>query len=134
MSNLFLSLLMYTAPAVLVGGIIVYRARNIGLSWHPVEYALTFLPWPVMQMVAIIFFGSLDQALNASAFIREWYVLFSIVAGILGGLSLAPRLIFRKASLPGLVITALGAVFLSIFNVQFDILIALILVPPGSGG
>jgi hypothetical protein len=134
MNNLLLSLLIYIVPAVLVGGIIVYRARSIGLSWHPVEYALTFLPWPVMQMVAIIFFGSLDQALNASAFVREWYVLFSIVAGVLGGLSLAPRLIFRKARLPGLVITGLGAVFMSIFNVQFDILIALILVPPGSGG
>jgi len=134
MSNLLLSLLIYTVPAVLVGGIIVYRARSIGLSWHPAEYALVFLPWPVMQMVAIIFFGSLDQALNASAFVREWYLLFSIVAGILGGLSLAPRLIFRKARLPDLVITGLGAVFMSIFNVQFDILIALILVPPGSGG
>jgi hypothetical protein len=134
MSNLLLSLLIYTVPAVLVGGTIVYRARSIGLSWHPVEYALTFLTWPVMQMVAIIFFGSLDQALDVSAFIRDWFVLFSIVAGILGGLSLAPRLIFRKARLPELIITGLGAVFMSIFNVQFDILIALILVPPGSGG
>ena len=134
MSNLLLSLLIYIVPAVLIGGIIVYRSRNTGLSWHPAEYALTFLPWPVMQMVAIIFFGSLDQALNASAFIRDWYVLFSIIAGILGGLSLAPRLIFRKARLPGPVITGLGALFMSIFNVQFDILIALILVPPGSGG
>lgn len=134
MSNLLLSLLIYIVPAVLVGGIIVYRSSNTGISWHPAEYALIFLPWPMMQMVAIIFFGSLDQALNASAFVRDWYILFSIVAGILGGLSLAPRLIFRKARLPGAVITGLGALFMSIFNVQFDILIALILVPPGSGG
>jgi hypothetical protein len=104
------------------------------LSWHPVEYALIFLPWPVMQMVVAIFFGSLDQALDASAFVREWYILFSVVAGILGGLSLTTRLIFRKARLPGLALTGLGAGFLSILNVQFDILIALFLVPPGSGG
>jgi hypothetical protein len=134
MSNLLLSLLIYTLPAVLVGGAILYRARSAGLSWHPVEYLLIFLPWPVMQMVVAIFFGSLDQALTTSAFIREWYILFSIVAGVLGGLSLAPRLIFRKARLPGLAITGLGASFLSILNVQFDILIALFLVPPGSGG
>lgn len=134
MSNLFFSLLIYTVPAVLVGGAVVYRARSAGLFWHPLEYALIFLPWPVMQIVAIIFFGSLDQALNASAFIRDWHILFSMVAGVLGGLSLAPRLIFRKARLPGLAITGLAASFLAIFNVQFDILIALILVPPGSGG
>ena len=134
MSNLFFSLLIYTVPAILVGGAVVYRARSAGLSWHPLEYALIFLPWPVMQMVAIIFFGSLDQALNTSAFVREWYVLFSIVAGILGGLSLAPRLIFQKARLPGLAMTGLAASFLAIFNVQFDILVALVLVPPGSGG
>jgi hypothetical protein len=134
MSNLLLSLLIYTVPAVLVSVAVVCRARSTGLSWHPVEYALTFLPWPVMQMVAIIIFGSLDQALNESAFVREWHVLFLIVGGILGGLSLAPRLIFRTARLPGLAITGLGAGFLAIFNVQFDILIALILVPPGSGG
>jgi hypothetical protein len=131
MSSLLLSLLVYTVPAVLVGGVVVYRAGGIGLSRHPLEYILIFLPWPVMQMVAVIFFGSLDQALSQSAFIREWYVLFSIVAGILGGLSLAARLMFRNARLPGLAITALAAGFLSIFNVQFDILIALFLVPPG---
>jgi len=134
MSSLILSLLLYTAPAVLVGGAVVYRARGLGLSWHPLEYALIFLPWPLMQMVAVIFFGSLDQALSQSEFVREWQVLFSIVAGILGGLSLAARLIFRNARLPGLAITALAAGFLSVFNVQFDILIALFLVSPGSGG
>jgi hypothetical protein len=134
MSNLFFSLLIYTVPAVLIGGVVVHRARRTGLSWHPLEYALIFLPWPVMQMVAIIFFGSLDQALNASAFVREWHNVFSIIAGILGGLSLASRLIFRKTRLPGLAITGLAASFLAIFNVQFDILIALFLVPPGSGG
>jgi hypothetical protein len=134
MSNLLFSLLLYTIPAVLVGGFFAYRGRRSGLSWHPVEYALVFLAWPVMQLVAILFFGSLDQALDASAFVRDWYVLFSIVAGFLGGLSLVPRLIFRKSRLPGLVLTGLGAVFLSVFNVQFDIFIALILVAPGSGG
>lgn len=134
MSNLLLSLLIYTVPAVLVAGTIVNRSKNAGLSWHPIEYALTLLPWPMMQLVAIIFFGSLDQALDASAFVREWHNIFSVIAGMLGGLVLAPRLIFKKARLPGIAITGLGAVFLSIFNVQFDILIALILVPPGSGG
>ncbi len=134
MSNLLFSLLLYTVPAVLVGGFFAYRGKSSGLSWHPVEYALIFLPWPLMQLVAIIFFGSLDQALSASAFVREWYILFSVIAGFLGGLSLVPRLIFRKVRLPGLVLTGLGAVFLSIFNVQFDIFVALILVAPGSGG
>ena len=134
MCNLLFSLLLYTVPSVLVGGAVAYRGKNTGLSWHPVEYALIFLAWPVMQLVAILFFGSLDQALDASAFIRDWYVLFSIVAGFLGGLSLATRLIFRKSRLPGLALTGLGAVFLSIFNVQFDIFVALILVAPGSGG
>jgi hypothetical protein len=134
MSNLLFSLLIYTIPAALVSRVVVYYARNTGLFWHPAEYVLIFLPWSVMQMVAIIFFGSFDQALNDSAFVREWHVLFSIVAGALGGLSLASRLIFRKTRLPGLAITGLGASFLSIFNVQFDILIALFLVPPGSGG
>lgn len=129
-----LSLLLYTVPAVLVGGFFANRGRRSGLFWHPVEYALIFLAWPVMQLVAIIFFGSLDQALEASAFVREWYVLFSIIGGVLGGLSLAARLMFRKARLPGIVITGLWALFLSVFNVQFDILIALFLVPPGSGG
>lgn len=134
MNNLVFSLLLYTAPAALVAGAVLYRARNAGLSWHPAEYALIFLPWPVMQMVAIIFFGSLDQALDASAFVRDWHVLFSIVAGVLGGLSLMTRLIFSKVRIPGVAVTALGAGFLSIFNVQFDILIALFLVSPGSGG
>ena len=134
MSNLLFSLLLYTVPAVLVGGFFANRGRSSGLSWHPIEYALIFLAWPVMQLVAIIFFGSLDQALEASAFVREWYVLFSIVGGVLGGLSLAARLMFRKARLPGVVITGLWALFLSVFNVQFDILIALFLVTPGSGG
>jgi len=134
MSNLLLTLLFYTVPAVLVGGAVVYRASSSVLSWHPVEYGLAFLPWPVMQIVAVIFFGSLDQALNESAFIREWYILFSVVAGVLGGLSLATRLMFRRAKLSGPVITGLGACFLSVMNVQFDILIALVLVPPGSGG
>jgi hypothetical protein len=134
MSNLLFSLLLYTVPAVLVAWFLAARGRSSGLSWHPVEYALIFLPWPLMQLVAILFFGSLDQALNASAFVRDWFVLFSVVAGFLGGLSLAPRLIFRKSRLPGPLLTGLGAVFLSIFNVQFDIMIALILVPPGSGG
>ncbi|MDX8411556.1 MAG: hypothetical protein R8K46_06800 [Mariprofundaceae bacterium] len=131
MSSLLWSLLLYTVPAVLVGWTVVYRGKSAGLSWHPLEYALIFLPWPLMRMVAIIFFGSLDQALGQSAFVREWYVLFSIVAGVLGGLSLAARLIFRNARLPGLAITALAAGLLSIFNMQFDILIALFLVPPG---
>ena len=126
MSNLLFSLLLYTAPAVLVGGFFAYRGKNTGLSWHPVEYALIFLAWPVMQLVAILFFGSLDQAMEASAFVRDWYVLFSIVGGVLGGLSLAARLMFRKVRLPGVVLTGLWALFLSIFNVQFDILIALV--------
>jgi len=131
MSSLLFSLLLYIIPVVLVGGAVVYRGKNAGLSWHPLEYGLIFLPWPLMQMVAIIFFGSLDHALSQSAFVREWYVLFSIIAGALGGLSLAARLIFRNARLPGIAITALAAGFLSIFNVQFDILIALFLVPRG---
>jgi hypothetical protein len=134
MSNLLFSLLLYTVPAVLVGGFFVSRIKRAGLSLHPVEYASIFLAWPVMHLVAILFFGSLDQALEASAFVRDWYVLFSIVGGVLGGLSLAARLMFRKARLPGVVITGLWALFLSVFNVQFDILIALFLVPPGSGG
>jgi hypothetical protein len=134
MSNLLFSLLLYTVPATLVAGFLTARGKSSGLFWHPAEFALIFLPWPVMQLVAIIFFGSLDQALEASAFVREWYVLFSIVGGFLGGLSLAARLMFRKARLPGVVITGLWALFLSVFNVQFDILIALFLVPPGSGG
>ncbi|MDX8390719.1 MAG: hypothetical protein R8M38_09535 [Mariprofundaceae bacterium] len=109
--NIYLSsLLLYAVPASLVSGILMYVGyRKRQLSWHVGEYVLVYTPWAMATALAVFISGGLQEAMIEMAFPHGLYIFFSIVAGILGGISLLPRIIFHDAELGRLMMTSISA-------------------------
>ena len=130
MSNLLLSILIYAIPANVIAVGIMFYGKRSGLNWHPIEYLLVYFPWALMQAMAVFIFGNLDAALKGTGFTDDMLVLFSVVAGVLGGVSLLPRLFFDQDKIHRVLVSSLSSGILATVYMKFVLLVAVFFASP----
>jgi len=124
MNSYLISFILYAIPANLIAAaVVVAGSRKMQLRWHPVEYLLIYLPWLGFIALAEVIFGGLDTAPELAA-IRVFLLVFqSIGSGLMGGLVLLPRLVFRDSELQPLTITAISAFCVAVLYAKFRMLL-----------
>jgi|GEM_PF-5913595 len=109
MHLILISLLLYAIPANLTGAVIHHFCRQRQRRLYPFEYLLIYLPYALILLLATVTFGSFAAAVEGAGFAQGTMIFFSIVAGLLGGLSLLPRLFIEEKKLSAKVLTPLSS-------------------------
>ena len=124
-SSLF-SLLVYAIPANLLAATIMFAGRNRA-QWHALEYLFIYLPWLMAMALVIFLFGSLDAGLEQSGLATTMLKVFSVAGGLLGGISLLPRVFAKSSNKHRLLFMTLCASLTSLLFVKFILLISLLM-------
>jgi len=125
--NLYLSsLFIYTIPAALISALICWFGKKDGLKWKPVEFVLIFMPWAMAMALIHFVFEGLDNAVRQLGVSQTLLTGMMVGAGILGGLSLLPRLFFDKQQEYAIVITSISAFVFSVIFAKFGLLFFLL--------
>ncbi len=120
MNAYVLSFLVFAAAANTVALPLIYFERRKGQHCHPAEYMIIYLTWfAFVVSLSFIFHG-----LNA-AFV-EWKIDatsrtgFFVVAGVLGGLSLLPKLFLVRRNVNPMLITIQTSIFVALAFTTFS--------------
>ena len=130
MTNTYMqSLALFAVPANVVAGIIMLIGGRQHMRWSIIEYVLVYLTWGVLLSVSYFLFGGLDQAIEELGINMTFAAVLSILAGILGGLSLLPRIFTEKYDVSGVLVTSLSAFMIAIVYIKL-VAIMFLLIPP----
>jgi len=125
--NLYLSsLLIYLIPALIVATAVTWYGRKDGVEWKPIEYPFIVLPWLMAIELANFAFENLDNAVRQLDVGQVFLTVLFVAGGILGGLSLIPRLFFSGHQQYALLITSVSALIFATLFVKFVLLVFLV--------
>lgn len=125
--NIYLaSLLIYAIPANLVAGLVYLLGRKDKLKWHWIEFLLIYFVWCMAMGLIYFVFDGLDNAVRQLGVSDTLLTGMMIGAGILGGLSLLPRLFFEKQQQYAILITSISAFIFAVFFAKFGLLFFLL--------
>ena len=125
--NLYLmALFVYAIAANIVAGITMWRGKREGFKWSVIEYLLIYFPW-IMAMGLIYFvFEGLENAVRQLGVSQTFLTVMMAGAGVLGGLSLLPRLFFDSKQQYPIVITSISSFIFAVLFAKFGLLFFLI--------
>lgn len=130
--NIYLvSLLLYAIPANLIAGAIMFFARK-RVNWLPGEYVLIYLTWLMFVALAVLVFGGLEEATAQLGISASFQAFLFALAGLLGGLTLLPRLFFTRIKVERLLVTSISAFLFAITYVKLVIIIFIFFMPDPS--
>ena len=125
--NLYLfSLLIFAIPANAVAGLTIWRGRRAGLKWNIIEYLLIYFTWAMNIALIYFVFGGLDEALLELGIGRTFLAWMMVGGGVLGGLTLVPRLYFKNYPQYAILITSVSAFIFGVFYAKFGLLFFLL--------
>lgn len=125
--NLYLfSLLIFAIPANIVAGLTIWRGRRAGLKWSIIEYLLIYFTWAMNIALIYFVFGGLEDALLELGIGRMFLAWMMVGGGVLGGLTLVPRLFFKKYPEYAILITSVSAFIFAVFYAKFGLLFFLL--------
>ncbi len=125
--NLYLfSLLIFAIPANIVAGLTIWRGRQVGLQWSVIEYLLIYFTWTMNVALIYFVFGGLEEVLLELEIGRTFLGWMMVGAGVLGGLSLVPRLYFRKHPEYAILITSISSFLFAVIFAKFGLLFFLL--------
>lgn len=125
--NLYLtSLFVFAIPANIVAAIIIWYGRREQMKWSAIEYLLIYLPWLLAIELANFAFENLENAVRQLDVGQIFLTVLFAVGGILGGLSLIPRLFFTKHRQYALLITSVSSLIFATLFVKFVLLVFLV--------
>lgn len=125
--NLYLfSLLVFSIPANIVAGLTIWRGRQVGLQWSIVEYPLIYFTWAMNIALIYFVFGGLEEALLELEIGRTFLGWMMVGGGVLGGLTLVPRLFFKKYPEYAILISSISAFLFAVFYAKFGLLFFLL--------
>lgn len=126
----FISFLVFAVPAHLVAGLIWFLGRREKMKWNLVEYLFLYLTWAMMIALALSVFGGLEQAAQEMGVDNAFLLGISAAAGICGGLSLLPRLLFSRHKVHKVLVTSISSFILATIFVKFVLLVFLFMPAP----
>lgn len=121
----FTSFALYALPVHLIAGVIYLFGRKEGLKWSIAEYLTLYLTWGLMISLAVAVFGGLEQAAVEMDVSESFLGGLSVAAGICGGLSFLPRLLFSRHKVHEFMVTSVSSLILSTIFVKFVLLVFL---------
>jgi len=125
--NLYLfSLLIFAIPANIVAGLTIWRGRQSGLKWNVIEYLLIYFTWAMNVALIYYVFGGLEEALLELGIGRAFLSWMMVGGGVLGGLTLVPRLYFKNYPEYATLITSVSAFLFGVFYAKFGLLFFLL--------
>jgi len=125
--NLYLfSLLIFAIPANIVAGLTIWRGRKSGLKWNVIEYLLIYFTWGMSILLIRFVFGGLEELLQELAIGRTFLAWVMAGGGVLGGLTLVPRLYFKKYPEYAILITSVSAFMFAVIFAKFGLLFFLL--------
>jgi len=125
--NLYLfSLLIFAIPANAVAGLTIWRGRKRGVRFSTVEYLLIYFVWAMNIALIYFVFGGLEETLQELNIGRTFLGWMMVGGGVLGGLTLVPRLYFKKHPEYAILITSISAFLFGVFYAKFGLLFFLL--------
>jgi len=125
--NLYLtSLLIYAIPANLIAGLVYLLGRKDKLKWHWIEFLLIYFVWCMAMGLIYFVFDGLDNAVRQLGVTQNFLTGMMVGAGVLGGLSLLPRLFFEKQQQYAILITSISSFIFAVFFAKFGLLFFLL--------
>jgi len=125
MNDYLISFILYAIPANIIAiPIMLFGRRRI--KWDPFEYPFIYLPWVAFIALTIVIFGGLDHVPSLSAAKAFLLVFQSLGSGVMGGLTVLPRLAIKSQKLHPIAITAISAFVVALLYVKFRVLLFII--------
>jgi len=108
--NLYLtSLLIFAIPANLMVGLTIWLTRKDEMRWSPFEYLWIYLTWLVTILLADFVFEGLENAAQQMEVSHAYLTWMFIIAGLMGGLSMLPRIYFKEHTNYRMLITPISS-------------------------
>lgn len=124
-----LTIVSYAVPAVCVAGLTVWAGIRRQVVWNPLEAAVLCLPFLLVYLYVWGAHGSIRDAVVAMGFHPVAVVMVAGLGGFLAGLSLLPRLFYRSAEVPELMVSATSAFLIGLLCLKMFALMAAIANP-----
>jgi len=116
--NLYLySLLIYAIPANLMVGLTIWVTRKYPMQWSKFEYLWIYLTWLVTILLADFVFEGLEHAAEQMGVTDTFLAVLFVIAGLMGGLSMLPRIFFKEYVNYRVLITSISSfIIATLFN------------------
>jgi len=125
MRTYLLSFLVFAAAANVVALPLIYLERRKGQHCHPAEYLMIYLTWLMFVALIGFIFHGLDAAFTEWRISRAFSIGFFAVAGIMGGLSLLPKLLLIRRKVNPVIVTVVTSIIIAVTFTKFSVLIFL---------
>ncbi len=125
MNAYLMSFLAFSAAANVVALPLIYLAYRKGQRCHPAEYMMIYLTWFMFVALVGFIFHGLDAAFTEWKISTAFSIGFFIVAGVIGGLSLLPKILLIRRKVNPLIVTIVAGVLIAVAFTKFSVLIFL---------
>jgi len=119
-----LTLVSYAIPASLISGLTIVVGRQRQIHWQITEPLVITLPFLMVLAYVVLTFGSIHQGIMEMEFHPVAVAMIAGIGGFLAGLSLLPRIIFDKAEIPALTLSAASAFLIGLLCLKMFFLMA----------
>jgi len=120
-----LSFLIFAIAANVIALPLIKFASRRGKSCHPSEYIVIYLTWVLFVGLMGFIFHGIDRAMIELHVSPAFGAGFFAVAGILGGLSLLPKILLAKKKLNDRIVTIVSSILIAVAFTKFSVLIFL---------
>jgi len=125
MNAYLLSFVAFSIAANAVALPLIYLERRKGQHCHPSEYIMIYLTWFMFVALVGFVFHGLGAAFAEWKISTTFSIVFFTIAGILGGLSLLPKLLLIRRKVNPLIVTIVTSIFIAVAFTKFSVLIFL---------
>jgi len=125
MNTYMLSFAAFSIAANAVALPLIYFERRKGQHCHPSEYIIIYLTWFMFVTLIGFIFHGLDAAFAEWKISTTFSIIFFVIAGILGGLSLLPKLLLMRRKVNPLIVTIVTSIIIAVTFTKFSVLVFL---------